>query len=557
MLAEFKRYVTAARKWGWLAVFSMILAAGATVGVAQLTPPSYQASAGIKLSTQNPSSADYINLLGGERLIQTFLPVVTSTSVLQPVTQQYPQISESALASSIKMSYQTDGLGTTISPILVIIVTNGDPKLAADLANAVANALITLEINDNSLYSAQRTQAVNAEIAQLQDQISGLKAALKSASQQGAGPAPVAALEAALNSVQAEESTMQGVLLDIQARGDRVQKDFLLVTPAPPPAAPVPQQLTSHVLASLLVGLIAALGLGVLLEALSDKARTVSSVERWAQPVLGVIPPSADLALIAMDASSPLASAYRALRARLGIATARYPLHSLLIASPPPHGATAARVASNLAIAFASSGRQVLLVDAAMERPTLHTLFQVTNDQGLSVSLTELRRSSQAEHTSLHSTAVAPGVALVTAGPKPLSPTDLLDSPALQRFMTEVQMRQVDLLIMVSAPILATIDATIIGSRVDGVLITVNAEKTTTTEIERAVALLHRGSAAIVGGVLCNSDEPLPDAPPPSADETPAGAPARAATPANDVTDLQTSYQPVAATPRSQPKRSR
>jgi Mrp family chromosome partitioning ATPase len=556
MLAEIKRLLAAARKWGWLAVLSMVLTVSMIVVNVALTPPTYIATATIKVSIQNPLNADYINLLGGERLVQSYIPILTSASVLGPVVQQYPQVSQSQLAPAIAAAIPSDSAGQAVAPILQISVSASSAALAASLANAVVDSLISYEEAVNDLYAPQRLQAIDADLAQMHDAIHALNAQLAQAKASGASAAQIQSLQIALTGAQGQEATLSGIQQGVQTRMDQIQKDFSVLAPATAPAAPVDQHIVQHLLEGVLVGLLAAFALAAIFETLADKARTVSLIERWLRPVLGVIPPEDFATLVTPEIMTPSAQAYRALRARLGMAAGPLGSNVLLVVSVAPDHDTAAWVASNLALLQASSGRQVLLVDGLLDRPLLDQIFEVPNERGFSNSLMDLRHDPQGGLTSLHSVAVAPGVALVTAGPPPLDTSDLLDSTALVRFIAAARLRQIDQVIVVGPPVLGSINATLLGSQADAVLVTVDSSQTTVEQVERAAALLQRGRLPVLGVAMCLSDASLGVVPRPveaaaSSASTPISQDTdpRAPPVASDTASMRASYQPAVSVP--------
>ena len=122
---------------------------------------------------------------------------------------------------------------------------------------------------------------------------------------------------------------------------------------------------------------------------------------------------------------SPVTEAYRALRTNVEFASVDLPLQTLLVTSASPkEGKTV--TASNLAVVFAQAGRNVLLVDADLRRPGVDSLFKLTNTTGLTTMIwaMPLPFDLVAQETE------QPGLRVVTTGPIPPNPSELLGSEA-------------------------------------------------------------------------------------------------------------------------------
>src|SRR5579859_5883544 len=117
------------------------------------------------------------------------------------------------------------------------------------------------------------------------------------------------------------------------------------------------------------------------------------------------------------DPRSPAAEAYRSLAATLQFAYADRQLQTIGITSAAAGEGKSTTVA-NLAIALAEGGRRVIVIDADLRRPSLHTLFGVDRQEGLANMLL----GEQAQ-LPLHETA-APGVRLLASGPASANPLE-------------------------------------------------------------------------------------------------------------------------------------
>ena len=199
------------------------------------------------------------------------------------------------------------------------------------------------------------------------------------------------------------------------------------------------------------------------------------------------------------DPRSPVSEAYRTLRTNLSFYSVDDPIQSLVITSSAADDDKSA-VAANLAITMAQSGRKTVLVDCDLRRPTLNSLFDLDAEPGLTnVILGEF------DGIPLQETGVE-NLSLLASGPKPPNPADMLGSKRIDALITELT-GQADFVIFDSPPALAVTDATVLGAKVDGVLLVISAGKTRREHAERAKETLEKARVRIVGSTLTNAPQ--------------------------------------------------
>ena len=204
------------------------------------------------------------------------------------------------------------------------------------------------------------------------------------------------------------------------------------------------------------------------------------------------------------DSRSPIAEAYRGLRTNLTFSSLDRPLRTLLVTSAGPEEGKST-VLANLAVTEAQAGRQVVIVDADLRRPRQHELFALGNAAGLTTLLADEKSlqnlSLQAE--VLQATE-APGLRVLTSGPLPPNPTELLASQRMAALLAAL-CAAADLVFLDAPPVVVVTDAAILAAQVDGVLLVVNANGTRREHAQRAQQLLAKVNARIVGSVLNNA----------------------------------------------------
>ncbi|TGB01720.1 CpsD/CapB family tyrosine-protein kinase [Halobacillus salinus] len=200
--------------------------------------------------------------------------------------------------------------------------------------------------------------------------------------------------------------------------------------------------------------------------------------------------------LIASDnPKSPIAEQYRTIRTNLQFASVDETLSSMMVTSAGPSEGKSLTTA-NLAVVFAQQGKKVLLVDADLRKPTIHYTFRLDNTMGLSSYLS----SSQHLKTIVQQSSVN-NLDLVSSGPVPPNPSELLGSKAMSRFIKESN-QIYDMVIFDSPPVLAVTDSQVLSSEVDGTLLVVRSKQTENDAVVKAKELLTQSNANILGAVL-------------------------------------------------------
>lgn len=289
------------------------------------------------------------------------------------------------------------------------------------------------------------------------------------------------------------------------------------------PDSPVgPQRMRDVVMAALL-SLGAGFGLAIFLEFMNDSIRSTEDVERWLHlPPIGVIPGAGGLAkgrflsnkmalqrtngsnsselLINSGSRSALAEAYRHLRTSVLLSTAGHAPKTLLVTSSvPSEGKTTTAV--NTAYSLAQSGGSVLIIDADMRRPRLHSIFGLENRNGLSSILSSAQ--SEAEMLSLIVKDEESGLNLLTSGAIPPNPAELIGSEQMRRLLKAVE-SAFTYVVIDSPPVGSFTDGVLASTLVDGVLLVVHSGRASRQVVRRARQVLQDVGAKIFGVVLNN-----------------------------------------------------
>ena len=285
-----------------------------------------------------------------------------------------------------------------------------------------------------------------------------------------------------------------------------LEDNIRIVDQAEIPAFPVAESKRKNMLSAFLVGLVASLSLVFLLVYLDNTVKTPSDVkDHLGIPLLGLIgndqmgkkgKKRSPNSLITVEQSkSPISESYRSIRTNIEFASLNSVTQRILVTSSGLHEGKSFTVA-NLAVTIAQSGKSVLVLDADLRNPTQHKLFGLDNEQGLASALVE----DQDYQQYIRKTAV-PNVMVLTGGPIPTNPAELVGSKRMKRLIQEVS-AQYDMVIIDTPPIVAVTDAAILAQEVDGVILVLASGEVNKEHAQRAIELLDNVKAKILGAVL-------------------------------------------------------
>jgi succinoglycan biosynthesis transport protein ExoP len=283
------------------------------------------------------------------------------------------------------------------------------------------------------------------------------------------------------------------------------------------PHAPVGPYRMRTIVIALVLSLVAGIGLAFLLDFLDDTIKSVDDISRYINlPSLALIPAAradkarlrggqpvspSDTTALAMvqDVRSPIAESYRHLRTSLLLSSAGTPPRTILItSSQPSEGKTTTAI--NTAFILAQTGVQVLIIDCDLRRPRLHAHFNMPNARGLTNALS----GDASEIDKLIQTCdQAPNLKVLTSGPMPPNPAELLGSEEMRKLLKTLSDRFTHVIVD-SPPAISFTDASILSTFVDGVILVVHGGRSSRAVVRRAKQQLLDIGANIFGVVLNN-----------------------------------------------------
>ncbi|MCL5942021.1 MAG: Wzz/FepE/Etk N-terminal domain-containing protein, partial [Actinobacteria bacterium] len=485
---ELSDYLKVIRDRKWIIVLSVAVTVAAVVAASLLTTPKYRATASVLYKPSNLDTALFgarvFEIRDLPRELQTGANLVKVTEVADKVKQELG--SSRATGELLKMvEVQPQGQTNIIS----ITATSIYPKEAAELANAFAVQFVAYRKDADQEALKTAYEQLDAEKKQLQAQ--------------HADAERIALIEGKMKDLQILESMQTG--------GYEVVQEAVI------PGSPyTPQPVRNGVLA-LAVGLVLGVGLAFLVEYLDRRIRDEETLEReFGLPVLASVPlvgkkwvteegkrSAAPVGFL--HPRSPLLESYRLLRSNLRYFEVDRALRVLMITSAlPQEGKTITSI--NLALSLAFSGSRVIVIEADLRKPRLHTYLNLGNEIGVSnvlagthtfaESMQLVRVDEFAPPESRRTAKASPETALlqknlycITSGPLPPNPAELTGSTKMLDLLSKAA-DLADHVIVDTPPLLAVSDGLNLASHVDGVILSARMHSTTIDEAREVRTLL-------------------------------------------------------------------
>jgi capsular exopolysaccharide synthesis family protein len=278
------------------------------------------------------------------------------------------------------------------------------------------------------------------------------------------------------------------------------------------PDSPVRPRIKFNVLISMLIGVFLGIVVTFVVDYFDDSVSSQRDIEQSVGlPFLGVFPiiaedpdgdsenPSSRDLYILNEPRSSVAECCRSLRTNIMFMSPDDPARSLVVTSSAPREGKSTTLI-NLAITMAQSNLKTVVVDTDLRRPRLHKTFSVDNRVGVSsFILGEMDVPGVIQPSSVD------GLDVVTCGPIPPNPTELLHTERFRTFLKELEARY-DRVLLDSPPVIAVTDAQILASMADGTIMVVRANETSRHSANQAKRALNNVGARILGVVLNGFD---------------------------------------------------
>lgn len=190
-----------------------------------------------------------------------------------------------------------------------------------------------------------------------------------------------------------------------------------------------------------------------------------------------------------------IAEQYRTIRTNLQFSSVIRKDQTIVITSPS-FGEGKSTVTANLAVSIAQQEEKVLIIDASLRSPAIHSIFNLENDTGLTnilIGKTNLEKAvMKTEIENLH---------VLTSGPIPFNPAELLSSKEMGLLIKQA-IEQYDIVLFDSPPILEVSDTSILADQCDGVLLVISCHHTANESALEAKRVLGFTRGRLVGAIL-------------------------------------------------------
>jgi capsular polysaccharide biosynthesis protein/Mrp family chromosome partitioning ATPase len=503
----------------WLLVLVLtVLGAVLGAGYAVIAGPVYSATSQVVVTavTQGPlNTSTQVDLqvnMSTEQAVAQSPPVIEQAARLlnqAPATLQ--------AAASRRLTVSVPATSVTTSNVLQITWQAGSPRAAQAGANAFANAYLSYRHRELAGQVASLQSILTKEVASLQKQIAHLTSELSNGS---SGSSSHQGLEIRLNELTGQASTADSQLTSLPTYNVSGGS----VIGAARPSTPSGIGHSVIVLVGALLGLLIGLVLAFVRDAFDDRVRDADQLERnLGAPTLAVLPPaesgrdSSDDSHVDVQRRAPAiataarpdsraAEAVRALRATLVAIAARRNLRTILVVGADT-SVSSGRIAAELGVALAESGRRVLLVAADMRGSSLPQIFDLPNNTGLSDLLVGggdpevLTRQPKQAAGAILPGAISKRLAVLPSGPQMAHALAILDSGAMLGLL-QSQREAYEFVVLDSPPASIAADVYALASHVDGVIVLAREARSRGRSLADLRRRLDQVGAVSIGGVF-------------------------------------------------------
>jgi capsular exopolysaccharide synthesis family protein len=476
---ETRRYLAAIRRSRWLILAIIAVVTGVVIALSLTLPKTYEADATVVLDAET-GVLDTPDPVTVQRRLETANALIGSTEVLERAAEEVPGATPDSIDGAITSTVDQD------ANLITITAAEDTPRAAAATANAMADAFLREQQALEREGFANAREDLTARLNQLE-------------SDPAASEQQISALRARISDLGVEEVS--------------AGTDLQLAEAATPPGSPAsPRPFRNAILAlfaSAFLGVLVALGREQLRPGVSEP-RELSRL--FNRPVL---------------ASIPYIRRRRFSRRRHLISSVERELYQnlastvqwmappgkteLILVTSAVHGEGKTTVTARLGLALAQAGHRTLLISADLRWPTLHTLFDVPLEPGISDVLELMEKAGPNQHVLpatvneipvYDSTTGDANLDLVTSGEKPTEPAHLMSVERLKQLFEHARSLDYSYVLIDAPPMLGVAESQALARLADRVLLVARPERVTLDKMVDVEELLNRLGANTLGLVV-------------------------------------------------------
>jgi len=504
------RHQLAVLRRRWPAVILVAALGGGTAAwVTSRRAPVYEATSSVLLQPVRSVS------IGAPASPTVASPNETATEIEVMLSQVVRDAVRAEVGHDPEVTIEARG----VTSVIDIHSRSTDARVAADDATKFGEVYIAQRRSQRVLALQQAGDLVQGQVAELDKQLGELQRPLREAearlnatSDPKARPQLQGARDAVADAISAQRRNLERRRAELDDQLNQVEVarrldpagGVQLVSSAKVPTKPISASPLRNGAIGLGGGLVLGLALAFLLDQLDDRLRRKDELEAIfpsTRPVLGLLPRVArrhhgDGIVTLQSPNSPAAEAYRTLRTNLQFMAIERPIRCIQVTSATS-GEGKTTVVTNLAASFAQAGLRVIVLDGDLRRPKVHEAFGLANESGFTSVLLEQCNLAEAVTTL----AQEPFLAVLTAGPIPPNPSELLNFERARAVLTTLR-GNCDILLIDSPPVLPVTDALVVSGHVDATLLVARPKRSTKRQLARAQEQLNQVGAPLVGTVL-------------------------------------------------------
>jgi succinoglycan biosynthesis transport protein ExoP len=205
--------------------------------------------------------------------------------------------------------------------------------------------------------------------------------------------------------------------------------------------------------------------------------------------------------IAAREPQSIQAESYRSIRTILLVSAPPGKVKTILFTSPLAREGKSSTV-SNMGITMAEAGKRVVIVDTDLRKPKQARIFGVNSGSGPGLSR---YLSSHIEPADIVKTTEISNLQLITSGPLPVNPIELLTSEKMDTLVAYLK-RSFDFVLFDTPPLLAVSDALAMGPMADAIILVARGGQTPIPALKQAKQKLDAHKLKCLGVILNGVD---------------------------------------------------